>query len=161
MFIGAFVFLLSSAMLYLIIHFGSISFAFLFLGAFLIIGGLRMPSFNVDIRLRKNPHALRCEGTVVSVAPVKGPSGANIRPDGVTVQFYTLDKQENIIGRVDDRLRMSVAGQYEEGQKVTVIYNSDNPREFALVTKHSPWMAQWIVLGLGGVFVLIGALMFL
>src|SRR5258705_4890554 len=133
-------------MLYLIIHSGSISFALLFLGAFLIIGGFRMPSFYVDINLRKNPNAVRCEGMVVKVAPVKGPSGANIRPDGVTVRFITLDKKE-YAGKVDDRLRMSVAGQYKEGQKVTVIYNPDNPHEFALVTKYSPWLAQYIVFG--------------
>ncbi len=146
---------------YLIIHFGSISFALLFLGAFLIIGGLRMPSFYVDIKLRRNPRALQCEGTVVKVAPVKGPSGASIRPDGVTVQFHTLDNRQSITGRVDDRLRMSVAGQYKEGQEVTVIYNPDNPYEFALVTKYSPWLAQWIVLGLGLVLVGLGVLMFL
>jgi len=120
-----------------------------------------MPSFYVDLKLHKNPHAVRCEGTVVSVAPVLGTSGANIRPDGVTVRFYTQDKQQSFTERVDDRLRMSVAGQYKEGQKVTVIYNPDNPREFALESKYSPRLAQYIALGFGLLLLGIGVLMFL
>jgi len=92
---------------------------------------------------------------------VLGPSGANIRPDGVTVRFYTQDKQQSFTERVDDRLRMSVAGQYKEGQKVTVIYNPDNPREFALESKYSPRLAQYIALGFGLLLLGIGVLMFL
>ena len=75
--------------------------------------------------------------------------------DKITVRFVTK-KKEWITEDLNSDFMISYTGQYKEGEKVTVIYNPENPSEFTIETRQSQTLGKLVLFILGLLFAGVG-----
>ena len=100
---------------------------------------------------------VRCEGIIFQMGYKDGFNGSsdNVVEDKITVRFVT-QKKEWITEDLDTYSMITWTGQYKVGEKVTVIYNPDNPAEFTVETKQSLAVGKLVFFFVGVVFVGVG-----
>jgi hypothetical protein len=84
---------------------------------------------------------------------------ASVR-DKITVRFLTK-KQEWITADIPVDGSVFYTGQYKAGDKIKLLYNPGNPRDFVVLTKQLPGLALLIVIVAGFLFLGIGVYMIL
>jgi len=103
----------------------------------------------------------RCEGIVFQLG-YKERSGLWLQDDSdikvkdkITIRFVT-NKQEWITADLDTESMLLWTGQYKEGDRVTVIYNPENPNEFTIETKQSLEVKKLVFIIIGIVLIGVG-----
>jgi hypothetical protein len=97
---------------------------------------------------------VRCEGIIFQLGYKDNftVSADNSVKDKITIRFVT-QKKEWITEDLNTNFMISWAGQYKVGEKISVIYNPDNPSEFTVETKQSQTVGKLMMFIIGVVFV--------
>jgi len=100
----------------------------------------------------------RCEGIIFELG-YKGRSGPmsndSIMKDKITIRFVTLE-QEWITEDLNTDFIPLYYNQFKEGDKVMVVYDPKNPKDFTIETKANPKQFKFILSIAGVVFVGVG-----
>ncbi|MBS1601158.1 MAG: DUF3592 domain-containing protein [Bacteroidetes bacterium] len=100
----------------------------------------------------------RCEGVIFELGykDHSGPmSNDSITKDKITIRFVT-QKLEWITEDLNTDFMVLYTNQFKEGDKVTVIYDPNNPKDFTIETKQTPKQIKIILSIARVVFISIG-----
>jgi len=97
---------------------------------------------------------VKTEGIIFELDSSRLTYNENGVKDKITVRFTTTDKQW-ITETLKADFSIAYTGQYKVGEKVTVIYEEDNPSNFILETKQSFFIARLLSFFVGLVLLMI------
>ena len=131
-----------------------IPYLFIFIGLVVLVLPFLQLSDNKRSLKSSGVHA---EGIIFRIDGRQGghPTNFGMHNANVQVRFVTKS-MEWITGPIHQDFQLSFLGQYKDGDKVDIYYNSSKPNDFFVDSKQNPLFGKLILMIVGLVLIVIG-----